>query len=252
MLNILNSSVRHRIRNILYPGLDLHTRNRASLCRFWKTGPRKVLDAGSGNGYFSWLAYQTGARVLAINFEQQQVEKAQKFLIEHKRADPARLQFERRNLYDLTRETRTFDESNLLRSFGAFAPGSGCGHRVLSAFCALAAPCIFAVRIDCIPRHRAEVLDTKESGGHVRAGYTEEDYRNLLEPIGFQIQSVVGIGTPAVYHADRVLRAIRNRFGDWAALPLLPIALPTVWFASLNPRMPFSLYVKAIKPVCGP
>jgi hypothetical protein len=97
----------------------------------------------------------------------------------------------------------------------------------------------------------AEVLDSKESGGHVRAGYTEEDYRKLLEPIGFQIQSVVGIGTPAVYHADRVLRAIRNSLGDWAALPLLPIALPAVWFASLNPRMPFSLYVKAIKPAGG-
>jgi hypothetical protein len=96
------------------------------------------------------------------------------------------------------------------------------------------------------------MLDTKESGGHVRAGYTEEDYRNLLEPIGFQIESVVGIGTPAVYRADRILRAIRNRFGDWAALPLLPIALPAVWFATLNPRMPFSLCVKAIKPAGYP
>jgi len=86
----------------------------------------------------------------------------------------------------------------------------------------------------------------------VRAGYTEDDYRKLLEPIGFQIECVVGIGTPAVYHADRVLRWIRNRFGDWAALPLLPIALPTVWFATLNPRTPFSLCVKAIKPAGGP
>jgi len=244
---ISNSAIRNRIRDILYPGLDLHTRNRASLRRFWRSGPRDVLDAGSGNGYFSWLAYQSGACVLAINFEQQQVEKARNFLIEHKRADPLRLQFERRNLYDLSRETRTFDEvicfevlEHLLRDqdvatqfFRILRPGGVlhlcCPHRLH-------------------PRHLAEVLDTKESGGHVRAGYTEEDYRKLLDPIGFQIQSVVGIGTPAVYHADRVLRAIRNRFGDWAALPLLPIALPAVWFASLNPRMPFSLYVKAIKP----
>jgi hypothetical protein len=48
-----------------------------------------------------------------------------------------------------------------------------------------------------------------------------------------------------------VLRAIRNRIGDWAALPLLPIGLPAVWFATLNPRIPFSLYVKAIKPKDG-
>src|ERR1700693_1518036 len=100
------SAIRYRIRDLVYPGLDLHTRNRASLSCFWKTGPRDVLDAGSGNGYFSWLAYQTGARVVAMNNEPEQVEKAREFIIVYKRADPARMQFERRNLYDLTRETR--------------------------------------------------------------------------------------------------------------------------------------------------
>jgi SAM-dependent methyltransferase len=244
---MLNPAFLYRIRNLLYPGLDLHTRNRASLCRFWKAGPRDVLDAGSGNGYFSWLAYQTGARVVAMNYEQEQVEKARKFLVNYRRADPACLQFERRNLYDLTRETRTFDEiicfevlEHLLRDQDVVTEF----YRILHPGGALHLCCPHRLH----PRHQAEVLDTKESGGHVRAGYTEEDYRNLLEPIGFQIKSVVGIGTPAIYHADRILRSIRNRFGDWAALPLLPIALPAVWFARLNPRMPFSLYVKAFKP----
>src|SRR5438094_461639 len=103
-------SFRYFVRNLIYPGLDLHTRNRARLCRFWKSGPRDVLDAGSGNGYFSWLAYQSGARVVAMNFESPQVEKARDFLIGYRKADPARLQFERFNLYDLAKETRTFDE----------------------------------------------------------------------------------------------------------------------------------------------
>lgn len=53
--------LRHALRDLIYPGLDLHTRNRASLACYWKTGPRDVLDAGSGNGYFSWLAYRIGA-----------------------------------------------------------------------------------------------------------------------------------------------------------------------------------------------
>lgn len=243
-------SIRHRIRDLFYPGLDLHTRSRATLCRFWRSGERDVLDAGSGNGYFSWLAYKSGARVVAITFDQQQVDKARNFLVGYKGADPSRLLFERRNLYDLPRETRTFDEvicfevlEHLVRDrdvasefFRILRPGGAlhlcCPHRLH-------------------PRHLREVLDTKESGGHVRPGYTEEDYRKLLEPIGFKIESVTGIGTPAVYHADRVLRTIRNRFGDWAALPLLPIALPALWFASVNPRMPFSLYVKAIKPAAG-
>jgi SAM-dependent methyltransferase len=73
---------RHWARGLVYPGLDLHTRNRASLCRFWKNGPRDVLDAGSGNGYFAWRAYQSGARVVALNFERDQVEKARTFILE--------------------------------------------------------------------------------------------------------------------------------------------------------------------------
>ncbi len=50
----------------------------------------------------------------------------------------------------------------------------------------------------------------------------------LLEPCGFKIERIVGIGTPAVFHADRILRAIRSRIGDWLALPLFPFALPRV------------------------
>jgi SAM-dependent methyltransferase len=98
------------------------------------------------------------------------------------------------------------------------------------------------------PRHQVEVLDLNEMGGHVRPGYTEDQYRALLEPIGFQIRDVVGIGTPGIYHADRILRGIRNRFGDLCALPFLPLTLPFVWLAKFNPRVPFSLYVRAVKP----
>jgi SAM-dependent methyltransferase len=242
----MSSNIYHRVRDLLYPGLDLHTRNRASLCRFWQTGPRDVLDAGSGNGYFSWLAYQTRARVVAMNYEQEQVDKATEFLVVYKGADPERLQFERRNLYDLTRETRRFDEivcfevlEHLVRDRDVVAEF----YRILRPGGALHLCCPYRLH----PRHQAEVLDTKESGGHVRAGYTEDDYRSLLEPAGFQIERVVGIGTPVVYHADRILRAIRSRIGDWAALPLLPIALAAVRRATLNPPIPFSLYVKANK-----
>jgi len=101
---------RHALRNLLYPGLDLHTRNRASLCAFWDHGLRDVLDAGSGNGYFSWLAYRSGARVVAINFDRKQTEKAREFLIAYKGCDPRRLSFETATLYDLDKETRQFDE----------------------------------------------------------------------------------------------------------------------------------------------
>jgi SAM-dependent methyltransferase len=240
-------SLRQAVRGLIYPGLDLHTRNRASLCRFWKTGPRDVLDAGSGNGYFSWLAYKSGGRVVAMNFEAAQVEKAKEFLLDYRKADPVRLQFQQFNLYDLTKETRTFDEIICFEVLEHLRDDHGVVkqfHRILRSggFLHVCSP----HRLH--PRHQAEVLDAHEKGGHVRPGYTEEDYRKLLEPAGFSIDCVVGIGPPSVYFADKILRAIRNRVGDIPALPLLPLALPVVWFAKMNPPMPFSLYVRAVKP----
>ncbi len=240
------SDARSLLRGLLFPGLDLHTRNRASLAKYWKKGPRDVLDAGSGNGYFSWLAYRSGARVVAMNFERDQVEKARSFLVGHRGADPARLRFEQCNLYDLPRESRSFDEilcfevlehlkrdEEIVREF----------HRILRPGGVLHVCCPNRLH----PRHKSEVLDVEERGGHVRAGYTAEDYAALLEPAGFRIERIVGIGPPSVYHADRLLRAIRNRVGDLAALPLLPFALPFVWLARFDPPVPFSIYVRAAR-----
>lgn len=234
------------LRYLIFPGLDLHTRNRASLCRFWNTGPRDVLDAGSGNGYFSWLAYRAGARVVAMNFESSQVEKAREFFNDYCRADPERLRFEAFNLYNLPHEIRTFDEivcyetlehmrgdAEVVREF----------YRILRPGGVLHICCPYRLH----PRHQAEVLDLNESGGHVRPGYTEEDYRRLLEPIGFKIDRLVGIGSKSLWVADAILRHIRSRVGDALALPLLPLLLPAVWCARLNPEVPFSLYVRAVK-----
>lgn len=241
------SALTNRLRGLIYPGLDLHTRHRAALCRFWKTGVRDVLDAGSGNGYFSWLAYQSGARVVALNISESQISKASEFLVGYRGADPARLRFERRNLYELADESRTFDEIlcyEVLEHLRDDAVVVREFHRLLRTGGVLHLCCPYRLH----PRNQAEALDLEETGGHVRAGYTAEEYRALLEPVGFRIERLVGIGPRALYLADAVLRAVRNRFGDTCALPLLPFALPFVWLARFDPPVPFSLYVRAIKP----
>lgn len=239
------------LRAALYPGLDLHTRNRAQISRFWKTGPRDVLDAGSGNGYLAWLAYRSGARVVAMNIEQAQVEKAREFLIDFRKTDPDRLRFEQRNLYDLGSETRTFDEiicSEVLEHLRRDRDVLKEFYRILRPGGVLHLCCPNRLH----PRHQAEVLDLNETGGHVRPGYTAPEYRALLEPLGFKIDRIAGIGSKGVYLADLALRTVRNKIGDWATLPLLPLALPFVWFAKLNPPIPFSLYVRAVKPGNAP
>lgn len=239
--------VRNWLRALLFPGLDLHTRNRASLCKFWQTRPRDVLDAGFGNGYFSWLAYKSGARVLALNMDQEQVDKARDFLLAYKKAEPSRLRLEHFNLYDLPEVTQEFDEVicyEVLEHLGRDSYVLGEFYRLLrpGGMLHLCTP----YRLH--PHHLTSELDLNETGGHVRPGYTEEDYRALLEPLGFHVDVVVGIGPRGLCSADRILRAIRVKFGDLAALPLLPFCLPLLWLARFNPAVPFSLYVRAIKP----
>ena len=172
----MKGTLKHFLRGLIYPGLDVHLRNRASLSRFWKTGSRDVLDAGSGNGYFSWLAYQSGARVVAFNYEAGQVKKATDFLLGYRRADSQRLRFEQRNLYDLPKEERTFDEIicyEVLEHLRQDQMVAQEFYRILRPGGVLHLCCPNRLH----PRHQAEVLDTNETGGHVRPGYTEEDYR---------------------------------------------------------------------------
>jgi SAM-dependent methyltransferase len=227
--------------------LDLHTRDRASLCVHWKTGSRDVLDAGSGNGYFAWLAYESGARVVAMNIDSSQVEKSADFLVRYRRADPARLRFEQCNLYHLTEERRTFDEIICYETLEHVRHD----RQVVEQFYRILRPG-GVLHLCCPhrlhPRHQEEVLDADERGGHVRAGYTADEYGALLRPVGFEIETIVGIGATSVYVVDGILRAIRNRVGDALALPLLPVGLLILRTAKPNPPLPFSLYVKARKP----
>src|SRR5438132_9646815 len=88
-------------RRALMPGFDLMTRRRVRLRRYWKTGPRTVLDAGSGNGWFSYLAYRSGATVTAVNNVADQVEKATAFYNGWLGIPTARLAFQQLNLYDI-------------------------------------------------------------------------------------------------------------------------------------------------------
>lgn len=238
--------IRTALRSLLYPGLDLHTRNRASLCRYWRRGPRRVLDAGCGNGYFSWLAYRSGATVVAINHDALQVRKAENLLFGYRGADPKRLRFRLGNLYELGDDEGGYDEIICYEVLEHLRRD----HEMVRAFWRLLKPG-GALHL-CCPnrlhsRHLAEVLDMEERGGHVRPGYTIADYHTLLEPAGFQIDVTAGIGPRALYLADAVLRSIRNRFGDFAAIPFLPCALPFVWLAQMNPATPFSVYCRALK-----
>jgi SAM-dependent methyltransferase len=164
-------------------------------------------------------------------------------------ADPKRMKFEILNLYDLDKLKVKFDQiicsetlehirddKKIIYSFFDLLNEGG----VLHLCCPNADH----------PSHRLGRVDAPEDGGHVRDGYTSESYRKLLEPAGFRIDMGFGIGGSVLEILDRPVRTLRNRFGDWAAFPLFILCYPCIsLFNRLNPAMPFSIYVRAVKKV---
>lgn len=234
-------------RRLLMPGFDLCTRRRVGLSKYWKQGPRRFLDAGSGNGWFSYLAYRSGAIVTGVSALSGEVEKAEHFYNARLAAPRDRLNFKVLNLYELEQLEDSFDEiicyetlehvkddERVCRSFYKMLKPEGVLH-----LC-----CPYAEH----PRWQAEVLDTVESGGHVRAGYTLDSYRALLEPIGFAITDVEGVGGPLLSKAEGLLSLARNKFGDVLSLPLAFLLFPFVWADRPESSCPFSLYVRVVKP----
>lgn len=242
------SSVRNCIRYWLMPGFDLFAHRRGRLCRYWLPGKRKVLDAGSGNGWFSYLAYRFGATVIAVNIAQDQIEKATWFYNRWLSIPVDRLKFIKMNLYNLDSLEPGFDEIICYETLEHIRDDI----KICKAFWSLLKPggylhlcCPYAQH----PRWFSEALDIEERGYHVRGGYTLESYRSLLKPIGFQILTVEGMGGPILTKIYLSLEALRNRFGTVACLPFVFLARPFVWLDPRQMSLPYSLYVKAVKPL---
>ena len=91
------------------------------------------------------------------------------------------------------------------------------------------------------------MLDLEEKGYHVRAGYTLGSYRSLLEPLGFQINQVEGMGSSGLIRAHALVAKLQLKYGNLFALPFAIFALPMVQWDPRKMDRPLSLYVRALK-----
>ena len=231
---------------LLFPGFDLHTRCRYRfLPRFFRPGPIATLDAGCGNGALSYAAYKLGNRVLGVTNDPDEVRKAEA-LFSEAGAESYRFSFVVCNLYDLQAIGQKFDQiicSEALEHISGDQKVIRSFYQVLNEGGVLHLCCPYALH----PDHRLGRIDGPEDGGHVRDGYTAESYRALLEPAGFEIIRTVGLGTPLLVAMDKIVRYVRNKHGDIFAAPLFLVTWPFQWLDCLNPALPFSLYVQAVK-----
>jgi hypothetical protein len=94
-----------------------------------------------------------------------------------------------------------------------------------------------------------EPLDLEEKwGGHVRAGYTSESYRSLLEPIGFKITANEGMGGKLLTRSSLAVQYMQTNFGNMMALPVSILLSPFVSTDPTDVECPYSIYVRAEKP----
>ncbi|MBI3615678.1 MAG: methyltransferase domain-containing protein [Candidatus Omnitrophica bacterium] len=233
-------------RWLLFPGLDLHTRCRYRfLPQFFRSGPIDTLDAGCGNGALTYAAYKMGNHVLGVTYGPVETEK-NLALFSFLKTDSSHLRFQTFNIYDLPKLGRQFDQiicSETLEHIRQDRVIVQHFYNLLRPAGILHLCCPYALH----PEHHLGRVDNPEDGGHVRDGYTLESYRSLLEPVGFELVKSVGLGSPLLVQLDRPVRYLRNKGGDALAVPLFLMSWPLQFLDFLNPSIPFSLYVQAVK-----
>lgn len=232
---------------MVFPGVDMGTRLRAIvLPRFFQRGPVRTLDAGCGNGAIAYAAYRRGNEVLAVSLDETTIAK-NKRLFNRPHIDPKKLRFEVLNLYDLPSLGMQFDQivcSETLEHITDHQKILRCFRDLLRKGGELHLCCPYRLH----PLHHLGRVNGPEDGGHVRDGYTLEDYRELLEPLGFKIEISRGLQGPISVFLDNLVRSLRGRIGTVCVVPFAV----TVWalmrvLSPFESQMPFSLYVLATK-----
>lgn len=233
-------------KRLFFPGLDLHTRLRyKKLPPLFRKGDIWTLDAGCGNGCLGLVARRFGNKVLGVSYDPAQIRRNREFYQWMGYGD---MEFEVCNLYDLPRLGRRFDQiicgetlehiardREVIQTFADILTEDGLLH--------LCSPYAFH------PHHNLGRINDPETGGHVRDGYTLERYKALLEPAGLTVTVYLGLGSEVLVWTDLLIRSIRNRWGDGMAIPLFLLLGPLAFFIDrwVTPKVPYSLYVQAVK-----
>ena len=244
--------MRDRIKWLLFPGVNLHGRLRNEVlpqhfARPDAERPKRVLDAGCGNGMLAYQSYKLGNEVTGLSIKQGEVERNSRLFHQYLGESPERLKFRVQNLYELDDLEGPFDEIICTEVLEHIRDDA----KVAASFFRLLAPGgtlhVTTPNADH-PYHASFPLDPDETGGHVRPGYTEQTYRELFEPLGFEVESPIGLG-------GRMRQAVNNRiirgeerFGYPAALAVFLAGGLLAKLDGPEPDVPFSWYVKVRKP----
>ncbi len=233
---------------MVYPGMNLHARERFEWVpsKFGnEIGPGKtVLDAGCGNGMLSYQAWKRGANVMGISIKQNEIEQCRATFAHCKTSADHGLTFENINLYNLDPTLNRFDSIICTEVLEHITNDT----QVCEKFYQLLKPGgVLHITTPNAehPYNKAFPLDTQEKGGHVRPGYTETSFRMLLEPIGFNVENISGLGGPIRQFFDDKIKTTQEKLGPICGVPIFAIAMPFLVIDRFITGTPFCLYVRA-------
>jgi SAM-dependent methyltransferase len=224
------------------------------LQRHLRAGPLRTLDAGCGNGAFSFLAARRGNTVLGLTFADFEVQKDTRRAALLGLSDRVEFrQADLRKLDELAPGIGTFDQiialeviehilddRKLVRDLaGVLKPG---GRLYLST------------PYKHYRRLYREYLSETEDGGHVRWGYTPEELRAILTEAGLVVERedfLCGVASQQVTNLMRVLDRVHPRLAWAAGLPFRPLVAvdPILTRVTRYPWM--TVGVVAVKPAAG-
>ncbi len=178
-------SLRLWLKWILFPGLNVGTRKRMRLAHYLRPGDCSTLDAGCGNGAFSFHAARIGNNVLGINIDSAQIRKAEEYR-NFIRVDPARCRFTLLNIYELDSIGIKFDQIICFETLEHLVDDAA----VLALFRKVINH--DGVLHICTPRrdrksYFGEIFSEREDGGHVRLGYEVAELKSLLNAANFSV-----------------------------------------------------------------
>ena len=250
--------MRQQLKWLLFPGLNLHARerNRELPRYFTRPGadgqPKNVLDAGCGNGMLSYQSYKLGNRVLGLSIKEGEVTRNSALFHDHLGCDRDRMRFQVQNLYKLEElaDQGPFDEiicTEVLEHIKG-------DRQVVDGFFELLAPggsLLVTTPNAEHPWHASFPLDEDETGGHVRPGYTPQSYRELFEPAGFEVVEISGLGGPVRQAVNnRIIRG-EEAFGLSAAMAVFALGGPLMMFDRGASKTPYSLLARLRKPAAS-
>lgn len=214
------------------------------------------MDAGCGNGAFSFAAYKRGNNVIGIDFDEEKLKRTEKFR-DYLGLDLKKCDFRIHNIYDLPSLNRKFDQIICFETLEHIKDDE----KVIAIFSEILNE--NGVLHLCVPHlnrgpYYGEIISEIEDGNHMRLGYTFEQLENMLQNRGFQIlkrDTAVGFISQKLINFNNwfdlnLFKNFSDRTKDIVHLISFIFLYPLTFFDGIFFSKPLNIYVKAQKNAC--